>query len=185
MNEDEIAWRVICDLAARRALIEAAHAAIEQTSDARVDVKPPEISSNAIAALREDEIAALHWLLGKEASPQPGEPPSKGRAALLRIMRGNDFLNRDLRNALANVLEPIGSSQMRLTLELKKRGRGRPRNYAAQARSLVKDGAAITALDGKPYLAVEDFSRTQRTGKARAHKAYRTYQRAKAVREGQ
>jgi hypothetical protein len=135
--------------------------------------------------MNKDEIAALRWLLGKEASPQPGEPPSKGRAALLRIMRGDDLLNRDVRNALANVLEPIGSSQMRLTLELKKRGRGRPRNYAAQARSLLRDGAAITALDGKPYLAVEDFSRAQRTGKARAHKAYRTFQRAKAVREGQ
>jgi hypothetical protein len=135
--------------------------------------------------MNEDEIAALRWLLGKEASPQPGEPPSRGRAALLGIMRGNDPLNRDVRNALANVLEPIGSSQMRLTLELKKRGRGRPPNYAAQARSLLRDGAAITALDGKPYLAVEDFSRAQRTGKARAHQAYRAFQRAKAIREGQ
>jgi hypothetical protein len=51
---------------------------------------------------------------------------------------------------------------MRLILELKKRGRGRPGNYASQARLLLRDGAAITALDGKPYLAVEEFTRAQK-----------------------
>ncbi len=44
--------RAICDLAARRAIIEAARVTIEQASDAPVDMKPPEISSNAIAAFQ-------------------------------------------------------------------------------------------------------------------------------------
>jgi replicative DNA helicase len=44
--------RAICDLAARRAIIEAARAAIEQARDAPVETKPPEISSNAIAAFQ-------------------------------------------------------------------------------------------------------------------------------------
>jgi replicative DNA helicase len=44
--------RAICDLAARREIIETACAAIEQARDAPVDMKPPEISSNAIAAFQ-------------------------------------------------------------------------------------------------------------------------------------
>ena len=108
-------------------------------------------------------------------------------------MRGDDPLNRDLRNALANVLEPVGSSRMEVTLGLKKRGRGRPRNRVALALSLLREGADIMAVGGKPYVEVEEFtkawrpgkSRARKTGKTRAYKAYRAIQGAKAIREGE
>jgi hypothetical protein len=135
----------------------------------------------------EDKSAALQWLMGREDEPGPREPQSRGRTALIRMLRADEPLDRNIRNALANRLEPIGSSQMELVLRLEKRGRGRPSNYVAQAKKRIADGAEIDAeveKVAKLYIAVENFCRRRRQGKAAAYEAYEAYQRAKAAREG-
>jgi uncharacterized protein (DUF58 family) len=134
-----------------------------------------------------DESAALHWLLGRENAPGPGEPPSRGRAALIRLLRTQSPLNPDLRNALANLLEPIGGSRMKLVLDLQYRKAGKPSNRVAVARRQMEDGAAIDAAvqrGEKPYVAIEAFSEKNHKSKAAASVAYKAYLFAKSIREG-
>ena len=133
----------------------------------------------------DDKAAALQWLMGREDDPGRGEPPSRGRTALIRMLRADEPLDRDIRNALANRLEPIGSSQMKLVLRLEKRGRGRPSNDVAQAKKRIEDGAEIdpeVQQGEKLYIAVENFCRRNRRSKTAAYEAYEAYRRAKAVR---
>jgi len=137
-----------------------------------------------------EESAALHWLLGREDAPGPGEPPPRGRAALIRLLRTESPLNPDLRNALANLLEPIGGSRVKLVLDLQYRKAGKPSNRVAgarRARRQMEDGAAIDAevrRGKKPYIAIEDFSEGSHTGKAAASAAHKAYLFAKSIREG-
>lgn len=95
--------------------------------------------------MNEDTKAALKWLVGNEdKSPQEGFP-SPGRAALIRLLRSPGPLASDLRNALANALEPLGSSKMKLVLGIEHRGKGRPRGGARGAFEKQLLGAAIEA----------------------------------------
>jgi len=102
--------------------------------------------------MNDDELAALRWLHGRDRGrvetvyfrkdtknkapfAQPGDVKCKqaigmapGHAALIRLLRGAEPLNADIRSALASALEPVGVSEMKLVLELKtRRGPGRPR----------------------------------------------------------
>jgi hypothetical protein len=101
--------------------------------------------------MNDDELAALRWLHGRDRGrvetvyfrkdtkneapfAQPGDVKGKqaigmspGHAALIRLLRGAEPLNADIRSALASALEPVGVSEMKAVLELKRRnGRGRP-----------------------------------------------------------
>jgi ethanolamine utilization microcompartment shell protein EutL len=74
------------------------------------------------ADMEADKYAALHWLLGREAKPGAAEPPSKGREALIRMLRSETPLDADIREALADLLEVNGASQMKLELSHRFRG---------------------------------------------------------------
>ncbi|WP_400769338.1 hypothetical protein [Methylosinus sporium] len=88
--------------------------------------------------MNDDEHRALRWLLGCGAETETLRLGDKDRIvahlgeqgdreALIRVLRSEGEINRDVRNSLANALEAIGPSEMRLRLVLTRRsGRGRP-----------------------------------------------------------
>ena len=132
--------------------------------------------------MNEMERAALRWLLGREQAPGPGEPPSPGRAALIEILRADGSIDRDLLNALANALEPIGSSAMKLSLELQHRSRGRPHARRPPRRQPNEIGKIIEQQDAaKVESKVEDAAKKARVSTRTAFSARAAKTKARAV----
>jgi hypothetical protein len=143
-------------------------------------------------AMTDDELAALGWLQRGEGKERKGivyntpegfkvgyeTAMAPGRAALIRVLQAAAPLIPEIRDAMARALEPIGSSEMKLTLERRK-GRGRPRKDVEDAYEAHKTASHIKegkALGGNQKLLVAD------TGASRAT-TYRRLKMARGVRE--
>jgi hypothetical protein len=150
----------------------------------------------------DDERKALGWLLGRGIETETVRTADSrrfeqhigemdGRATLVRVLRRQGELNGDIRNALANALEGVGSSAMRLELNLVRRtGRGRPRKSvkrAIQQLTLADKleqciGAAVEKGD-KPYIATGEAAKKEKKARSTAYVALRSAKKAKAIRE--
>lgn len=152
----------------------------------------------------DDELAALRWLQGRDRGrvetvyirkdtkneapfAQPGDVKvaqaigtAPGHAALIRLLRGAQPLNADIRSALANALEPVGVSEMKFTLTLgRRKGRGRPRNdvkAAVEAQELTNqiDAGKAAGTKQESLLASEPGSRSKKLSQMRVVREVRT-----------
>jgi hypothetical protein len=148
-------------------------------------------------AMDADELAALRWLHGRDRGrietvylrratrneapfAQPGDVKlgqaigmAPGLAALIRLLRGAQPLSADIRHALAGALEPVGVSEMKLVLELKRRnGRGRPRKDVEAAYDAVKltnkiDAGRAKGTKQEAVIAGEPGSRSKKFSQMR------------------
>ena len=147
----------------------------------------------------DDEYKALRWLLGRGTRTETvrtidgrrieqhiGE--ADARNALIRLLRSSSPLTHDIRNALGNAFESVGSSEMRLELVLVRRaGRGRPRKDVLGAIEKLQDANKIDAeieSGSKPYIAVEDAAKKAGRARSTMYEAKKAARVAKAVREG-
>jgi hypothetical protein len=139
----------------------------------------------------DDRAATLQYLLDKEKRLQylsggaTRSLPSLGQAALSRVLRWARP-DRDVLNQLANVFEDPGSTRMKAILM--QRGPGNRSRDVEQSVELIRNGREIErAIENgaKRHIAVEDFSKNYRKSKAKAYKALRATERAKAVRDAE
>jgi hypothetical protein len=152
--------------------------------------------------MSDDETKALRWLLGRGSKTEQIRPAlgkridkhvgeGADRAALVRVLRRQEPIGHDLRNAIANAFEGLGSSEMTLQLVLVRRaGRGRPRGSVKKAveqlrfaKICEREIARRVKLETPRDVAIGDTAKHQKKARSTVFAALAAAKEAKVIRE--